>query len=89
MGKIKGWKNTSETFSDGSKSIEWRSKTSKVNVWSGLLYTLGQKVPYNAWNWSVNSTTNSPTPYMIDTGHKTKEEVMKLAMKYMRSHPNG
>ena len=78
MGKIKGWKNISKTYSDGSKSIEWRSKTSKVSVWN-----------YCGWSWSVKSTTKSLTPDMTDTNHKTKEEVMKLAMNYMRSHPNG
>ncbi len=78
MVKIKGWKNTSRTHSDGSKTIEWRSKTSKVNVWN-----------WSGWNWSVNSTTKSPTPYITDTHYKTKEEVLKLATNYMRSHPNG
>lgn len=78
MPKIRGWKNISKTYSDGSKSLEWKSKTSKVSVWN-----------YFGWRWSVKPLGNNLTPDIVEGALNTKEIAVRKAMNYMRRHPNG
>lgn len=74
MPKLKCWKNTSKTYSDGSKSIEWKSKTQKVIVsdWKG-------------WNVHAEYLRKVPSFIFTDTNN-TKKQAMNKANKYMKNH---
>lgn len=70
----KGWKNTSKTFSDGSKSIEWRSKTQKVTI-----------DEYDGWIVHAEYLRKVPSFIFTDTNN-TKQQAYKKAYAYMRKH---
>lgn len=82
MATIKGWKDTSKTYSDGGKSIEWRSKNSRVNIHDNTQFGGG-------WIVSVKPLRkNQLMPDIVDTNN-TKQQAYRKAYDYMRKHPKG
>ena len=77
---IKGWKDSSETFSDGSKSIEWKSKYKKL--------TISQDLFNGKWNIGVTSLRKNEPPQLMADTNNTKQQAFKKSYEYMRANPN-
>jgi len=77
--QIKGWKDTSKTFSDGSKLIEWTSKDKKVNVFDNTQFGSG-------WVVSATSLKKDEPPQLMSDTNNTKAQAYKKAIKYMQEN---
>lgn len=71
---LKDWKNVTKVYSDGSKSIEWRSKTQKLTI-------------HNYGGWIVHAEYLKKVPSFIFTDtNNTKQQAYRKAKAYMKSH---
>lgn len=96
MAKIKGWtkvKNTANEF----KYYSDKKTNTRHALPKGTIQAFGQG---NVWNISIYKAVLAPNPeYAMNqrvfersnlrNGQVTKEEAKRIAIKYMRSHPNG
>jgi len=79
---IKGWKDTSKIFSDGSKSIEWRSKFKVVSVFDNRQFGSG-------WVFAVTSLRKDEPPQLLSDTNNTKQQALRKAIKFMENNKNG
>ena len=70
---IKSWKNSSKKYSDGSESIEWKSKHKKIS----MSY-------WNGWNVAVTSLRKDEPPQLMADTCNTKKQAYEKAYQYMR-----
>ena len=78
---IKGWKDVSKTFSDGSKSIKWRSKFKEVNIFDNRQFGSG-------WIFSVTSLRKDEPPQLLSDTNNTKQQAIRKAITFMKKNKN-
>ena len=85
MGKIKGW----ERIRDNRTGIAWKNEFKDVII--GVFDNTGDLSKGFFVNLDIRNKNKRLTPRFIGIkkGHVTKEQGKKIAIKYMKSHPNG
>jgi len=78
LSKIEGWKDTSKTYSDGSKSVEFTTKDKKLSI--------SKDFEGRGWNIGVTSLRNDEPPQLMADTHNTKEEAYNKAKEYMKNN---
>ena len=84
MGKIKGWTKNTSGLNHEFKEIKWTN-----NISSNFINVVYDGEQWRIWTFDTFGGDEEIIPWPTRGKLITKEEAVKIAVEWMRTHPRG